>query len=312
MLIRLGVVDHKFLISSRKHPIEIYRPGDACILPALHWVLVSYGLGFDGEFPAVRALQHFIHQVILSMPHAPMSLVSKPLVSMSQAADSHDWKSRASKLHASKCRASNCAVPILIALALITMPALAMAERFGVGDSDRAVGHGKAVGQLEDVLAGYSLVRGHFERGRLVLRSGDDFVVLRQGDVLPGAPGALEVEIEVLEISADRAVLRGRGSHLREAADSASKSSDTSEAGTVPVLVPSQLILIEPTETGSFTITVGSPNAPIDLVVEESEGGQAATFTLDAETGEVSLDWAEGAAPTAEVEGVATVDGGDL
>lgn len=117
----------------------------------------------------------------------------------------------------------------------------------------------ESTGGLEDHLPGYSIARALFEEGRLVLEHDGDFLVLRQGDTVPGRP-----RLKVLELNAKGALLAeavaGAGA-LRQAA------------------VPQRMIKITQAPSGSLSVVLLKAELPeseeIDLLEHQM------TLTLD-------------------------------
>ncbi|MCG8456258.1 MAG: hypothetical protein MI919_08245 [Holophagales bacterium] len=121
-------------------------------------------------------------------------------------------------------------------------------------------------------MPGFSIARCMFPQGRLVLEKGEELVVLREGDRLPGPEG-----FRVLEISRSRAVLARSAVGIPAAEGSA----------VATVLVPETLILIELGPEGTTAVTVGTARAvqeplpPVDdgqaLITLSPEGSQPVT-----------------------------------
>ncbi len=95
---------------------------------------------------------------------------------------------------------------------------------------------------LSSLFPGLEVARCMFPQGKLVLSSGEDLLVLRRGDAVPGEPG-----LRVLEITDRHAVLiqgaKGTG------------PSDT-------LAIPERLVKIEKSLDGEVTVTVMSAHMP--------------------------------------------------
>ncbi len=124
---------------------------------------------------------------------------------------------------------------------------------------------------LDDYLPGYSIARCLFAEGRLVLEHEGEFLVLRQGDTLPGRP-----RIRLLEIGGSQAVLM---------------EAQVATPATA-VAVPNRLIKIAKDPGGGVSVILVSAELPNGLEVEVVEpvsvsaaGEEGATLETSGEDG---------------------------
>lgn len=97
--------------------------------------------------------------------------------------------------------------------------------------------------EAEDLLQGYSVARCLFSEGRLVLERDQQYVVLRQGDTLPG-----NSRVKVIRIAGDSAVLM----------EARATSGKAEHAGTIP----ERMIRISMDESGTVVFTLMSAQPP--------------------------------------------------